>query len=736
MRMRSQFLFIVLCVVVTLGLTVDASLSQPQTKTEKPEPSVGSMIQASAAATITDPGVTPKAKDHGPFGAPPMGVSWPAFTFDTNNVTTPGWYFIPPDPIGASGPFHVLNVGNVSIQWFNKVGVQQGLMSLQNFFGSLGPPLGTYTFDPKVIYDQYSDRFVVITLERLDSGGVTGSYILVAVSMTNDPNGAWNFLAINSKLNVGGTSSWADYPGLAVDDKAIYITNNMFAFSAGGGGYTGQRLWIIDKNPFYTGGAGVWGVFDPFTAAAIPTLATTAQPAHMFGPLPAGLGTYICYYSGLTAGGVGGSEFVGVIEVTDPLGTGGGPFFTNQYVPCGDIEDVGGVFSWPPLPDAPQLGSGIPIEVNDRRALNAVWRDSQLHVSTTIVPNAGPDIGQTTAHWWRLDTMAGIGGIFTADQGDVGAEDIHVGTFTFFPSVMVDHCGNMAIGFAASNSSMYCGAYYTGRKAADPPGTVQPTGVLRAGLDWYVRTFGGSRNRWGDYSGLSLDPADQVTFWVFNEYAEVRGTPLGTPPEDGRWGTQWGSFVIGCPPVAVAITAFDVRAVDGGVELTGAFETDAANLRVNVYRSVEGLIDSPIRYQSVEMNANEPFRYVDSNVEPGKTYSYHIGVVDSDGEFLSSTSRITIPAAETALWQNEPNPFNPTTTISFVLPSAQQANLAIYDANGKLVRTLVDGVRGFGSHHVEWDGTDNVGNKVGSGVYFYRLTAGKFQQSRKMVLLK
>lgn len=737
MRMRN-LVFIVLCVVVTLGLTDDATLSQSQIKTlEVPEPSVGAMIRTDNPANISDPGATPKSGDPGPTLAPPLGVSWPGFNFDTNATTTGGWYFIPPDPIGAAGPFHVVNVGNVSIEMYNKVGVFAApTISLQTFFTPLGPPLNTFTFDPKVIYDQYADRFVVITLERMDSGGVEDSYILVAVSQSSDPTMGWYYLAIHSKTNISGTDTWADYPGLAVDDKAIYITNNMFGFASTGGNYGGMRLWIIDKNPFYTGGGAIWNIFDPYTAAGVGTYQKTTQPAHMFGPLGGGLGTYLCGYSGLTYGGPGGAEVVQVIEVTDPLGTGGGPYFVNQFVNCGDIENVGGTYGFPPLPDAPQLGSSTPIEVNDRRALNAVWRDGNLYVSSTIIPNAGPDINQTTAHWWRLDTTAGIGGIVTADQGNVGAEDIHAGMYTFFPSVMVDHCGNMAIGFAASSSSNYCGAYYTGRKAADPPGTVQPTGVLRAGVDWYVRFFSGTRNRWGDYSGLALDPADQVTFWVYNEYAEQRGTPLGSPPEYGRWGTQWGSFVIGCPPVAVAITGFDARAFDGGVELTGVIETDSEHMRVNVYRGVDGSLDQPIRYKSVELSAGDPFRYVDRNVEPGKTYSYHIGVVDRDGEFLSTTSKVTIPVADTALLQNEPNPFNPTTTISFVLQSAQQANLAIYDANGKLVRTLVDGATGIGEHNIEWDGTDNVGNKVGSGVYFYRLTAGKFQQSRKMVLLK
>jgi hypothetical protein len=71
-------------------------------------------------------------------------------------------------------------------------------------------------------------------------------------------------------------------------------------------------------------------------------------------------------------------------------------------------------------------------------------------------------------------------------------------------------------------------------------GAVQTTGVVKAGEDYYVRTFSGTRNRWGDYSGIAIDPTDDATFWVFNEYAAPRGSP--TSDGDGRWGTHWASW--------------------------------------------------------------------------------------------------------------------------------------------------------------------------------------------------
>ncbi len=89
------------------------------------------------------------------------------------------------------------------------------------------------------------------------------------------------------------------------------------------------------------------------------------------------------------------------------------------------------------------------------------------------------------------------------------------------------------------------------------------------------------------------------------------------------------------------------------------------------------------------------------------------------------------------LAQNTPNPFNPTTTISYSLASAGRVTLRIYDVAGRLVRTLVDDDHApAGSREATWDGRDNSGATVASGVYFYRLEAGSFVSTKKMLLLK
>jgi flagellar hook assembly protein FlgD len=83
-----------------------------------------------------------------------------------------------------------------------------------------------------------------------------------------------------------------------------------------------------------------------------------------------------------------------------------------------------------------------------------------------------------------------------------------------------------------------------------------------------------------------------------------------------------------------------------------------------------------------------------------------------------------------------PNPFNPTTTITFGAPEDATVRLAVYDVAGRLVRTLIDGPVGLGYRSVVWDGRDERGAPVASGVYFCRMEAEGFGDTAKMVLMK
>ncbi|MEX0613176.1 MAG: PKD domain-containing protein, partial [Pirellulales bacterium] len=463
--------------------------------------------------------------------------------FDGDAVNS-GFFHIPPDPMAAAGPRHLVSVVNTSIAWYSKAGTLQNTQSLQSFFAPLSPL--TDTFDPKTIYDQYDDRFIIVTLDQTDTaqgGAANTSRILLAVSDDADPNGTWYFHAIDSRILIGGTEHWADYPGFAVDSQVVYLTANMFTFGASNT-FGGSRLWIVEKGAsggWYYGTAAAVSLHDP--QGAVGGSGFTLQPAHMFGDTPGSLGTFLVSYFGLSQDhslqSGAGDEFLTVIRVDNSLGA---PLFTRQDVNTGNIEAA-----HLPMPDAPQAGTSTLIETNDRRTLQAVWRNNSLWVTAQIVPENGPDAGQTTAHWWKVDT-SNLAALVVSQQGNEGGNDIDPGAHTFFPAIAVDRDGNMAIAFSLSSPNHFAGAYYAGLLAAAPVGTTGTTSQLAAGEGPYVRTFGAGRNRWGDYTGLSLDPTDDSTFWAFNQYALTPKTFAG---EDGRWGTRFGGFSYRTPVLDV-----------------------------------------------------------------------------------------------------------------------------------------------------------------------------------------
>jgi hypothetical protein len=174
-------------------------------------------------------------------------------------------------------------------------------------------------------------------------------------------------------------------------------------------------------------------------------------------------------------------------------------------------------------------------------------------------------------------------------------------------------------------------------------------------------------------------------------------------------------------------------------------ETDLTVLGYNVYRHTTGEISfaDPI----AELDATT-YTYTDNLPQEDTTYVYGVAAIYDEDESIPSTvdvqisvgiddSENTIQAPKRyALSQNYPNPFNPVTTISFQIPESNHVSLKVYDVTGKLVRTLVDEKKEVGSYTVKWNGKDDRGNEVSSGLYFYRLQSEEFDKTHKCLLLK
>ena len=131
------------------------------------------------------------------------------------------------------------------------------------------------------------------------------------------------------------------------------------------------------------------------------------------------------------------------------------------------------------------------------------------------------------------------------------------------------------------------------------------------------------------------------------------------------------------------------------------------------------------------------FRFVDDGIEMGEEYSYRVEyTVGEATHVLFESGAVSTPVMPFTLRQNSPNPFNPATTISYYLPSPCNMKLEIFDVAGRRIAVLKEGKADRGDHRIEWNGVDARGDRVSSGVYLYRLTAGKETMSRKMVLLR
>lgn len=135
--------------------------------------------------------------------------------------------------------------------------------------------------------------------------------------------------------------------------------------------------------------------------------------------------------------------------------------------------------------------------------------------------------------------------------------------------------------------------------------------------------------------------------------------------------------------------------------------------------------------------------YIDNSASPYVWYK--LTAVDAHGNespvaTLSPQQISGVPgdgvSMATALAGAVPNPFNPSTVISYSLGRPEVVRLAVYDAAGRLVRTLAGGAEVAGQHQVRWDGTTDDGSRAASGVYFCRLDAGAFSDTRRLTLVK
>jgi hypothetical protein len=203
----------------------------------------------------------------------------------------------------------------------------------------------------------------------------------------------------------------------------------------------------------------------------------------------------------------------------------------------------------------------------------------------------------------------------------------------------------------------------------------------------------------------------------------------------------------------VDLLYFDGRSEGGSVYLDWATGSEIDNLGFLVERRLENLeawqligsyLDDPELLGLGSSPSGREYRFIDNKAELGKTYEYRISDMDYNNVLSSHpTVKVRVTANEelqqphtAKLLKTYPNPFNPSIEIQYFLPEHTNHRLDIYDAGGRLVHVLVDNVEGQGENKTIWDGRDARGVKVGSGVYFLRLSTKEAADVKKAVLLK
>jgi hypothetical protein len=448
-------------------------------------------------------------------------------------VTGAGWRGIsandslPPDPNAAAGPNHIVETVNHGFQVFSKTGTSlYGPADTNTIWTGFGGGCETENDgDATVAYDRLADRWVIqqFSLEPLLLG--TGEYLeCVAVSATPNPTGAWYRYAFN-----GFGDDVPDYPKLGVWPDAYYMTFNLFA---GAFSFNGPEVCAYERAQMLLGQTATQQcqtVSDANLNGLLPSDidGSTAPPSGAPNYL---LGLYAPDASTGTAPSL--QEYKFHVDWTTPANTTLSGPTTVAGVPAFSLA-CGGTNCIPQANTTQKLDS-----LGDRLMYRLAYRNFGDHEALAVTHSvkAGSFTG---VRWYEIRDPDTAPSVF--QSGTYAPAD---SKFRWMGSAAMDKNGDVALGYSVSSSTMFPSIGYTGRLAGDPLGTMtQGENTLKAGA--------GSQKpdifcdpvecalRWGDYSSISIDPADDCTFWYTNEYLPGNG--------NFNWTTWIGSFQLpGC----------------------------------------------------------------------------------------------------------------------------------------------------------------------------------------------
>ena len=332
--------------------------------------------------------------------------------FEANRMTNS----IPPDPIMAVGPNHIMTLVNTQFIIWDKQGNQLFSSPASTWFNNV--VANNDAFDPQVVYDHFEGRWIMLW----DGGNLqTEGYYLISVSDDDNPMGDWYNYAFPANRNgMTVTNVWADYPKLGYDQHAVYMSGRMFSFPPNQFFQYCQVRWV-SKTDLYNANGGpvtytdIWDIRDPANISqrvdGPPIAATHLDSTNT---------TYLIVDSPYFT-----STFATLWKIQNPTGT---PVITAVNVPVTATQT--------PL-DGQQLGGGQAIDVGRRVYRNAVYKDGSLWSSMSV--RGGTNLTSTFARYVRINVNTNT----AIEDVSFGAD----GFFLLYPAIMVDSLNNMVMVF-------------------------------------------------------------------------------------------------------------------------------------------------------------------------------------------------------------------------------------------------------------------------------------------------
>jgi hypothetical protein len=496
----------------------------------------------------------------------------PILSFDglnnTDNFNAFGGRVNPSDDNGDVGPNHYVQQINLLVRVFSKAGAPlTPPFKLSSLFAPLGGLCSVNdNGDPVVLYDPLADRWLLSQF-AFTALNAPPYHQCVAISKTADPTGAYYVYDF-----VTAGNEFPDYPHLGVWPDAYYMMVHQFTL---GGPFNGTGMYALDRKKMLAG--------DPTAGYIYFNENLTVHPEGIGGglfadvdgltPPPVGKPGIFAYFTavdfGDPANGIRLFDFHADFAVpanstfTEPQTTYAAPLPVAAFSlinPAGrrDIPQP------PPASGVTMALDGIEDRFLHRMAYRNFGGYESLVTNHTVGAPASTTFGvfRAAPRYYELRRPLPAGLFFVNEQATFAPAD---GVNRWMASAAMDHEGNIGIGFSVSNTSVFPGIRYAGRLSTDPPGGLfQGEALLIAGTGVQTTT----NNRWGDYSGMGVDPSDDCTFWFTDEYYTAASQATST----AGWLTRIGTFKVdpACTAPPSGTLSGTVTFCDTGAPAVGA----------------------------------------------------------------------------------------------------------------------------------------------------------------------